>query len=71
MLAVQADEEIRKIELSEPQPDHRHQNVIDQRRDDLAKGGADDNADRQVKHVPPQDEFLELTEHVVTSSASR
>jgi hypothetical protein len=43
--------------------DDRHDDVGNQRIDDLAKGGADDAADGEISDIAPQGEFLELLEY--------
>src|SRR5690606_32249522 len=53
-----------------------HDDVSDERIYDLAKRGADDDTDRQIDHVAPDSEFLELAQktpnfaHVLSPSRS-
>ena len=42
--------------------------IFYERRDDRAKGAADDNGDREIKNVAPQKKLLEARQHVERSS---
>jgi hypothetical protein len=63
IFAREVNEQIRKINIAQCQTNRRHQNILDKRSDDLAEGGAYDNADCQVDNVAPHDEFLEFFVH--------
>ena len=52
-----------KIDLSQQQSDRRHDNAFNERRDDLAKGGADDYRDRQVENITARDEVAKFFDH--------
>jgi hypothetical protein len=45
------DEEAGKIHFAHQRPKGRHEDVADERRDDLAEGAADDHADRHVEDI--------------------
>ena len=49
--------------LAHQQPDHRHDHVIGHRRDDLAEGGPDDDADGEVHDIATQGKGLEFLQH--------
>src|SRR3546814_8285498 len=63
ILAVECDEQLRKIRASHRHPHDRHDDAVDQGGDDLAECRADHHRDRQVQHVAARDEFLELADH--------
>ena len=58
----QVDKEAGKIHFAHQRPKGRHEDVADERRDDLAEGAADDHADRHVEDIaahgtPPLNSF--------------
>src|SRR6266496_5561437 len=52
-----------KIDLAQRAPNRRHDNAVNQRGDDLAKGCADDYRYREVDDISAGNEFLEFFEH--------
>ena len=64
----QVDEDIREVDAAQQQSDRRHDDVGDEGRDNLAEGGADDDADGHVHHVPAHGEFAKLFEHSIAPS---
>ncbi len=59
----QAEEVVVEIEAAGDGADDGHDDVVDERGDDLAEGGADDHADRQVEGVALERERLKLLPH--------
>ena len=49
-----------KIDVAQQQPDGRHDDLIDQRGDNLAERAADDHADSQIEHIAPGDKLFEF-----------
>src|SRR4029079_18011031 len=64
-LARQRQIVIRKIKTAGYCANDRHEDVLDQRRYDGAKGHADDYRYREIDHVSAQGKFLELLEHCI------
>src|SRR5215207_2844971 len=64
---VERVEEAREVHPAEYQADGRHDDALDERRDDLPEGRADDDRDREVYDVAARDELSELFEHVCFS----
>ena len=62
-LGRQRNEVIGKIEPARHRADDRHQDIPDQRLNDAAEGGPDDDADREINDISAQREFLEFLEH--------
>ena len=56
-------EEIGKIHAAEQEANRRHQDVIDEWRDDLAKGSTDEDTDGHVQDIAAHNEFLEFLNH--------
>ena len=52
--------QLREIGIADQRPDRRHQDVVHQRRHDLAERAADDYTDGHVHHVPLEGELLEF-----------
>jgi hypothetical protein len=63
VLSIQHDKEVREIDPSENQADDRHEDIIDQRRNNFAKRGADNNANREVDYVSLKSKFPEFVKH--------
>ena len=61
--AREADEQAAEVHPAEQQAERRHDDVVDQRADDLAERRPQDHRHGQVEHVPAQHEGLELLEH--------
>ena len=59
-LAVQCDEEIGEIYLTGSETDDRHQDVIDERVDDVAERSADNDTDCHIHDIAAHDEFFEF-----------
>ncbi len=57
-----AGRKVRKIPPASEKPEGRHEDIVRERRDDLAERGSDDDRDRKVDHVPARREGLELVE---------
>ena len=62
--SIQGDEQIAKINITQYQPDRGHDDVIDQRCNDLPKSRADDNAHGQVDDITPHGELTEFLEQI-------
>jgi hypothetical protein len=54
---------VTEVALLEERADHGVDQVGHDRRDDRGERGADDDCDRQVEHVPSEDELPEAFEH--------
>src|SRR6266568_8899189 len=54
-----------KIDLAQRAPNWRHDDAVNQRGDDLAKGRADNYRDCEVDDISTGNEFLEFFEHLV------
>src|SRR5262249_48942505 len=60
LFAREIDVETRKVDVSKEESDWRHDDVVYERRHDLAKRERHDEADRQVHHVATHEELLEV-----------
>ena len=63
VFARKVNEQIREIDSAQRQSDRRHQDVLDERGDNLAERGADHHAHGQVDNVASHDKFFELVVH--------
>jgi len=63
----QDDKEIGEINVPQQQADRRHDHIGNQRFDDGAKGGADDDPNSHVHHVAPHDKLFEFFPHFYLS----
>ena len=61
--SLQGDGQVTEINPPDQQAERRHDHVANERRNDLAKGRTDDDADRHVDHISLDREGLELTDH--------
>ena len=66
--AVQRDEKVAEVDASERHADRRHDQVVDDRRHDLAERGADDDADGEVDDVAAGGKVTEFLEHSTAPS---
>src|SRR5262245_17219268 len=60
----QANKVVAEVEATENRPDDRHDQIVDDGVDDLAKGGANDDADGQIERIAFECEFLEFLPHL-------
>ena len=56
----QAHEQVVEAHAAQEQPDRGHEQVVDEGRHDRAEGGAQHDRHREVHHVAPHEERLEL-----------
>src|SRR5690606_7546264 len=61
---AQIDEQALDIDLAHEEPDGRHDDVVDQGRDDVAEGCPDDDADGQIQGVALHGEFLKFIQYL-------
>ena len=59
----QYHEQVREVDVSEQEPDRRHDDVIDERLHDRAERSADDDADSHVHDAALDGELAEFLEH--------
>ncbi len=60
--AREVDAQVAEVGVAEQGPDGRHDDIVHERRHDLAERAADDDADGHVHYVALEGEFLELLE---------
>ena len=65
------DRQVGEVDAGRDVADHRHHDVVDERRDDRREGGADDHADGEIERVAPHREFLEFLPHGIDRSLER
>lgn len=58
-----------EVDAAQQNTDERHENVIDERCNDLAEGAANDDCHGKVEHVAAHNEVLEFLEHGVSPFA--
>ena len=56
----QHEKQVGKIHTADQKPDRRHDNVFDQRVDNLAESGADNDTDSHVYHVAAHGKFFKF-----------
>ncbi len=56
----QTNEQAGKIDFAQKQPNRRHDDIFNKRRHNFAECRADDNADREVDHIPLNRKFFKL-----------
>jgi hypothetical protein len=55
--------QVGKVHIAQRKANRRHDHVVHQRLHDRSERRTNDDADREVEHVPAQHECLELLEH--------
>ena len=66
--APQCEGQAGEIDPADDQADQGHDDVTDQRGNDLAEGSADDDRDRQVHDIASHDKFFEFFNHILLLS---
>src|SRR6202790_2495657 len=64
MRPIETYKQVRKIYVTERQPDRRHDDVIHQRRHNFSKRQADNHAHREIDHIPAHRKSFKFLEHI-------
>jgi len=57
---IEIHEQVAEVDVAHQEPDWRHDDVVDERCDDPAERGADDDADGEIDYVAAHRELFEL-----------